>query len=194
VLEADGAADVVGIRFRPHGAFALLGVGQDQLADEIVDAGALGLGGLDASLRRAREAATAAEALAHLESVLLERLHGRRADPRLAAVVRGIEATAGTARVEEAARAAGIGRRHLERLFREQVGIGPKVLARLLRFQSAAARVLADPGAPLAAVSGDSGYFDQSHMIREFVAFAGASPDQMRRRLGGLTASMLRTD
>ena len=85
----------------------------------------------------------------------------------------------------------GTGRRHLERLFRDEVGVGPKVLARLVRFQAAAARVVGEPDAPLVAVSGDSGYFDQSHMIRDFLAFAGSSPDELRRRLGQMTAWML---
>ena len=34
-------------------------------------------------------------------------------------------------------------------------------------------------------------YFDQSHMIRDFLAFAGSSPDDLRRRLGQMTAFML---
>jgi AraC-like DNA-binding protein len=48
-----------------------------------------------------------------------------------------------------------------------------------------------EPAVPLAAVSGDSGYFDQSHMIRDFMSFAGSSPDELRRRLGQMTAWML---
>ena len=102
-----------------------------------------------------------------------------------------IERAAGDVRIEMAAAQAGTSRRHLERLFAEQVGIGPKVLARLLRFQAAAGRVVDEPAAPLASVSGDSGYFDQSHMIRDFMTFAGSSPDDLRRRLGQMTAWML---
>jgi transcriptional regulator GlxA family with amidase domain len=59
----------------------------------------------------------------------------------------------GDVRVESAAAFAGASRRHLERLFVEQIGVGPKVFARLLRFQAAAARLVAEPNVPLAAVS-----------------------------------------
>jgi len=195
VLESDGATDVVAIRFHPHGAFALLGLPQDPLVDTISDVGGLGLGWLRSAMARAREAATAEAALAELEAALLRRLDRRlRADARVAAVVGLIDGAGGDVRVSAAAAHAGTSRRHLERLFVEQVGVTPKVLARLLRFQSAAARIAARPAAPLAAVSADSGYFDQSHMIRDFLDFAGASPDQMRRRLGSLTAWMLRGD
>jgi AraC-like DNA-binding protein len=48
-----------------------------------------------------------------------------------------------------------------------------------------------EPLVPLADVSYDGGYFDQSHMIREFLAFAGKTPDQFRARLGELTRVML---
>ena len=48
-----------------------------------------------------------------------------------------------------------------------------------------------DPSARLADVSYDAGYFDQSHMIRDFLAFAGRAPEQFRARLGELTRVML---
>jgi transcriptional regulator GlxA family with amidase domain len=114
-----------------------------------------------------------------------------RRDPRVGAALAAIEQSGGDLRVETAAAQAGAGRRHLERLFREEVGVGPKVFARLVRFQAAAARVIGEPEVPLVRVSGESGYFDQSHMIRDFLAFAGSSPDELRRRLGQMTAWML---
>jgi AraC-like DNA-binding protein len=193
VLQADGDADVVGIRFRPHGAFALLECPQHLFADQIPEVEALGLRWLVAATRRAQEAQTSEAALLCLEEALLGRLHvrTRRIDPRVAAVVDVIERAAGDVRIEVAAEQAGTSRRHLERLFVEQVGLGPKVLARLVRFQAAAGRVVDEPAAPLASVSGDGGYFDQSHMIRDFMTFAGSSPDEMRRRLGQMTAWML---
>jgi methylphosphotriester-DNA--protein-cysteine methyltransferase len=193
VLEAGGDADVVGVRFRAQGAFALLESPQDLTADEIPEVDALGMRWLTEATRRARSAATPQAALRLLEEALLSRLPARRRrlDPRVAAVVCAIETAGGDLRIEEAALQAGTSRRHLERLFLEQVGLGPKTLARLLRFQAAAARVVAEPAAALASVSGDSGYFDQSHMIRDFMTFAGRSPDDLRRRLGPMTAWML---
>jgi AraC-like DNA-binding protein len=192
VLQADGAADVVGIRFHPHGAYALLGCPQHAYADVIPDVDALEMAWLTAATRRAQEADTGESALAVLEDALLRRLPIRaRRDPRVGAALDAIEHAGGDIRVETVAARAGAGRRHLERLFREEVGVGPKLFARLVRFQAAAARVVGEPDAPLVAVSGDSGYFDQSHMIRDFLAFAGSSPEEMRRRLGQMTARML---
>lgn len=196
VLQAEGAADVVGIRFRPQGAFALLGGPQHPFGDAIPEVDGLGLRWLSEATRRAEEADTAVAALAHLEAAFLRRIAGGvgAADRRLHAVLDIIDGAGGDVRVEEAAGRAGTTRRHLERLFADQVGLAPKLYARLLRFQAAAARVVAQPAAALAAVSGDAGYFDQSHMIRDFLAFSGSSPEQMRRGLGPMTAWMLRGD
>jgi AraC-like DNA-binding protein len=192
VLQAEGAADVVGIRLRPHGAFALLGCPQHVYADAIPDVEALEMPWLTEAMRRAQQAESAESAIACLEDALRRRLPVRaRRDPRVGAALALIEEAGGDVRVETVAARAGAGRRHLERLFREEVGVGPKVFARLVRFQAAAARVVGEPDVPLVAVSGDSGYFDQSHMIRDFLAFAGSSPDELRRSLGQMTAWML---
>ena len=72
VLQPDGDADVVGIRFRPHGAFALLECPQHLFADEIPDVDALGLPWLDRRPRAApRRRRRAQAALRPLEEALL---------------------------------------------------------------------------------------------------------------------------
>ncbi len=71
-------------------------------------------------------------------------------------------------------------RRHLERLFINKVGIGPKRLLRLRRFQ-AAARALGEPGrGGLAEIALETGYSDQPHLTREFREFAGITPAAYR--------------
>ena len=193
VLLPDGGAEVAAVRFRPNGAFALLGVPQDRLQDAIADAAALEIPWLRRTVRSAREASSLEAAIAQLEAGLLERLMrtGVRTDARVDAVVAAIDRASGDCRVEELVAVADTGRRNLERLFREHVGLTPKTYARVVRFTTAAARVTEDPSARFADVSSDVGYFDQSHMIRDFLAFAGRTPEQFRARLGELTRVML---
>jgi transcriptional regulator GlxA family with amidase domain len=60
--------------------------------------------------------------------------------------------------------------------FRDQIGLPPKLLARVIRFDRAV-RVLRAPGSTsLAAVAFDCGYADQAHLNRDFREFAGTSP------------------
>ena len=193
VLLPDGNAEVSAVRFRPNGAFALLGIPQDRLQDAIADAAALEIPWLRRIVCAAREASSVAAAIAQLEAGLLERLTRTavRNDARVDAVVAAIDQAGGDCRVEALVSVAGTGRRHLERLFREHVGLTPKTYARVVRFTNAATRVTEDPSARLADVSNDAGYFDQSHMIRDFLAFGGRTPEEFRGRLGELTRVML---
>jgi AraC-like DNA-binding protein len=193
VLLPDGLVEVAAVRFRPNGAFALLGVPQHYLHDAIADVAALGIPWLRRTVRMAQEASSVQAAIGCLEAGLLERVARQhvRVDARVEAVIAAIDGTAGACRIDRLAEVANRSRRHLERLFREQVGLTPKAYARVVRFSAAAARLTEAPVVPLADVSSDNGYFDQSHMIREFLAFAGRTPDQFRARLGELTRVML---
>ena len=193
VLLPDSAAEVAAVRFQPNGAFALLGVPQHRLQDAIVDTAALEIRWLRKTVRAAQEASSVEAAITQLELGLLERVDRRRlrTDHRVNAALLSIDAANGACQIEAIAAAAKTGRRQIERLFRQQVGLTPKAYARVIRFTTAAARVTADPSARLADVSIDSGYFDQSHMVRDFLSFAGRTPEQFRSRLGELTRVML---
>ncbi|MBA2306101.1 MAG: helix-turn-helix transcriptional regulator [Acidobacteria bacterium] len=83
---------------------------------------------------------------------------------------------------------ASISRRHLERRFQAAVGISPKRLARIIRFQTAL-HVLgeADPRRRGAATAAACGFADQSHFIREFRELAGCSPAEHLLRQGDMT-------
>jgi len=195
VIAPDESADVVAIRFEPFGAHALLGTPQSAMADLIVDADALG----EPWLNRATAAAEAADSADAAVSILEAALMGRLArlnrpryatDARVIAATRALVASSGRLTIDATARRAGASARHLERLFQEQIGTSPKRFARVLRFQHAASGILGG-GAPLADVSAASGYFDEAHMIRDFVTFAGTTPGQFAATLGELTRVML---
>jgi AraC-like DNA-binding protein len=68
----------------------------------------------------------------------------------------------------------GWSRRHLAVRFRDELGMPPKALARLLRFERAVKRLRA--GDDLADLALDAGYYDQAHFNRDFRAFAGTTP------------------
>jgi AraC-like DNA-binding protein len=70
----------------------------------------------------------------------------------------------------------GWSRRHLAVRFREELGMPPKALARLLRFERAVQRLRA--GDDLADLALDAGYYDQAHFNRDFRAFAGTTPTE----------------
>jgi AraC-like DNA-binding protein len=78
--------------------------------------------------------------------------------------------------VLDVTRETGLSRRRFAQLFREQVGLTPKLYCRLHRFQGVLRQI--SSGAPVdwadLAVAG--GYYDQAHLANEFRSFSGISP------------------
>lgn len=78
----------------------------------------------------------------------------------------------------------GWSRKHLTNRFREQAGLPPKVMARVLRFRRAVD--LLGRGTGLAEAAFASGYYDQAHLNREFRALSGWTPTEL---IGGSWSS-----
>lgn len=84
--------------------------------------------------------------------------------------------TGGRASVADLSAAAGVSPRQVERLFARHLGIPPKTVGRILRFQGALRSLMADPGCQLGEIAADAGYYDQAHFIRDFRLFSGGVP------------------
>jgi AraC-like DNA-binding protein len=170
-------ASVIGVHFRPGGAFPFLGLPAGELADAHVDLETL-WGRAAVELReRLCVAATPAERFRLLEEALLARLfrpliHHDAVSVALDAFGR---MDAGST-VQEVARRVGLSHRRFIQIFSAEVGITPKLFCRIQRFQRTIAMVRQIATPDWAQVAGDCGYFDQSHMIRDFLAFSGLSP------------------
>lgn len=176
-LLPQGAVATVGLRLRPGGLFPLLGLPLDELAEGPVDladvAPELAAGLAERLAERDDDRARAAELGAEVE----RRLARRAGPPRLAeCAALWIEAAGGALSVEDLARRGGATARTLQRAFATEVGLAPKLLSRILRFQRALACLRGVEPPRWAAVSATCGYADQSHLVRDFHELAGAAP------------------
>ena len=98
-----------------------------------------------------------------LERELLRRL--ARATPQDVAVlaaVRRLEAARGQARIDDLAEAVGVSRQHLTRRFSQQVGLTPKLLARILRIQALTQDLARATPTDWALIARAAGFGDQS--------------------------------
>jgi AraC-like DNA-binding protein len=89
-------------------------------------------------------------------------------------------ATQGHVRIDDLAAQCGLSLRHFERQFKALTGISPKLLARIIRFEGVIHSLL--QGTPLDDLAHDFGYTDQSHLVHDFKAFAGCTPQQFLQR------------
>jgi AraC-like DNA-binding protein len=164
-----------GIRFHPGGAYPLFRFSQGDVEDRIS-----ALDDIHPVLSRqlARAMESGSEPLQAVERILMKFLATFEEAPAVSAALDKIVGSGGQATVRTMAADAGVSRRHLERIFRERVGMGPKTFARVVRFQ----RVLNSPAKNWAAVAADAGYFDQAHLARDFQQFTGETPSAWARR------------
>ena len=172
VVEPAGKIGVKGVRFRPGGARAFLGFPQHEAADQMIPFGAIwGVAELE---EQVTEAQSDSERVASVEGFLLGRLRERWMPPAAVdAAVARIFASRGSLTVEELA---GGRPRQLGESFRQVVGISPKLLSRLVRFQEVLRRMATAEGRRWVWTALECGYYDQAHLIRDFREFAGQSP------------------
>ena len=176
LLASTGPVDMIGVRFEPWAGASVLRASLGGLTDGIVPLEDLDCG-LPADLvERVQEAPDDEQRVALLSEHLLARLSGRDDDVEaLRATVARIQATRGAVAVADLAAGLGWSRRRLERCFAREVGLSPKALCRVVRFQRIL-NGLEEPGRPsLAALALDGGYADQAHLARDFRDLAGLS-------------------
>lgn len=161
-LEPPAVRRVFGV---PAGELADTTVGLDQLLG--ADAGRLA--------ERLNDAPDGPARFAILDDLLLRRV-AAAAPPRHPDVERAwglLRGSGGTMRVEALAAALGSSRRSLATRFAEDVGVPPKLAARLIRLESVRGRL---GTAPLSRLAAEHGFADQAHMTREFRSLAGRAP------------------
>ena len=80
--------------------------------------------------------------------------------------------------VDDLTKLARIGKRSLQRIFREYVGVSPKWVIRRYRLHELVERLHAGARMDGAALAAELGYFDQAHLINDFRSMIGYSPSE----------------
>ncbi len=191
VVEQFGAIECVDLKLSPPGAYTLLGVPMDGLANDVVEL--TDVLGPDAARLTERLANTPGwpGRFAVLDEFLLARADRGPAPSReVEWAWRRLAETGGTVPIAELARDIGWSRRHLVTRFRQQVGLPPKTVARIVRFQALLRRVERIGRAEWSRFAAECGYYDQAHMNRDFREFAGTTPTGYLARLAGEVTSV----
>jgi AraC-like DNA-binding protein len=182
VTEHAGESHGLEVYFTPLGARRFFGMPMGELAHRVVELEDL-IGREAGELaERLYETPGWPARLALLEQRVAAGVMGTAPlPPELDWAWRRLHETDGAVPIAALAEELGWSRRHLAVSFREQVGLPPKAVARLLRFERAA-EVLRRPGrTDLAQLALDAGYYDQAHFNRDFREFSGTTPGEYHR-------------
>jgi AraC-like DNA-binding protein len=177
VTDSAEEASVLGVNFKLGGAFPVLGPSSSEAGG--------GHASLDdlwgASTRELQDHLCTAddplERFRILERSLRRRLGRQRPHhPAVLIALRALGCPQAGSRTREVARHVGLSERQFIRLFAAEIGVRPKLFSRVRRFQHALTFTRRQASVEWSHVSTECGYFDQSHMIRDFIAFSGVSP------------------
>jgi AraC-like DNA-binding protein len=187
LLQPSETIATMGVRFRPASAYRFLPLSLHVLSDDSVSTQDI----WGAEGRELEERVLSADCDEHrkslVESFLIRSREKSQLRPRVEVAVNEILRSRGQLRVEQLAEKVGWSRRQIEREFRSGVGVSPKVLARIIRFQNLLRLVGESELREWADVALAVGYADQPHMVREFREFSGQSPTAATAEFGDLS-------
>lgn len=99
---------------------------------------------------------------------------------RVLAITEDLYQANGAMTIDDLAKRHCIGFRSLERLFKNSVGVAPKELSKIIRFQSVLKRLKeTKPDDNFLRLAIEMGYYDQSHLTNEIKVFTGQTPSQL---------------
>jgi len=166
-----GQPRLVRVLFRPGGTLPFFAIAPADLADTQVSPP-------DRAHLRERLAARHRpdDVFDLLGRVLTAVASERTVHPAVARALAIAERAPGDLTVAGLAAGGGVGPKRLIRLFTADVGLTPKRYLRLVRFERVRAAVRGRARVDWARVAAGFGYYDQSHLIRDFHDFAGTTP------------------
>jgi AraC-like DNA-binding protein len=183
VIEAPpGPSAVLGARLHPGGAFAVLGRPLHELTGITADLEDLVHRAASELAERCAAAPTPEARLRAAAAWLERRLRAHPGlDPAVAWMTRELETRAGAVPIGRLREQTGWSKTRLTSRFREQIGVPPKTLARVLRFRRALELVHREEGV-LSEIALAAGYYDQPHFNAEFRELSGFAPTEYLAR------------
>jgi len=173
-LENTGITGSCAIKLKPAALTQLYGLNMESYLDKIVDLDTLP----NAALAELKNIVLPFQSAKHFKTKIDEYFIqlAKRADQNpLEHVLELIFNSNGMSPVSELVATAGVSERQLERLFKKYIGLSPKYYSRIIRFNYIF-ELIKSKESSWTEIVYQSGYYDQSHFIRNFKAFTGEDP------------------
>ena len=172
----NGFTKTINIRFKPGAVSLFLCENVPDLKDGLIDAGELFSNEIYELEKKANDLTEERDLISRIETFLMGRLSLNKKALQTMEIVKLMYGNPVCTRIEEIKKVTGLSYKQLERRFRSYVGLHPKLLMKIVKFNYATKIISEVPGAPFTEVAHRSGYFDQSHFIKDFKYFSGQLP------------------
>jgi AraC-like DNA-binding protein len=189
ILQSSGRwIGCIGVEFRPHGAFPIFGIPMDETANLVGNADIVGGRWARHVQEELNELRNADERVRLIQRELIHLLRKTQGTAWLrrqqagnmlvAHCVEALELAHGRVSVRELEQRTGYSRRYLDLLFKQHVGLPPKVLAAILRFRKFYRGWAEGRAFDLVKDELYEHYYDQSHFTKEFKRMTGRTPHE----------------
>ena len=180
----DGLFRTLGVCFEPSALSAVFGLNAAELTDTCLDLALLTAPRASSLAEQLAASPAGPDYLRPLTTFLRSSAgqHASRVDSRVHQSLAQLVGSGGRASLLALQEETGLSERSLQRKFKHSVGISMQLFARICRFQASLSQLRTQQYAKLSDLAFEQDYADQSHHIRAFRDFAGASPQQMRQR------------
>lgn len=182
IIGAAKGGEMVGAHFKPGGAYPFFDMPMQEVASQVIPVDLLWGANVLALRDRLKNTAAGSDKLAVFERYLSRRYLGNEARDRLIAAALRFPVIGGDFRARDLAEWLGVSQRRLLRRYHLQVGLTPKKVHRIARFQRVIGASMASRQNNWSALAADCGYYDQSHLIRDFHLLGGMTPTDFERR------------
>jgi AraC-like DNA-binding protein len=182
LVDCGGRAFCLQVNFTPIGARRFFGLPMHELTRRVVPLGDIVGGDADRLADRLFQAPDWDARFGIVEEAIVARASvSPLEDAGVAWAWNRIARHGGQCSIGGLARELDCSRKHLAARFRDQIGLPPKSIAGIVRFNRALRLIGGVPQPDLAQIAAEAGYFDQSHFNRDFLALSGITPGEFLR-------------
>ncbi len=179
-LSGEEQVRILSVVFKPWGARAFFRFPLNEVAGKHATAEELSDGPFRELEKYVTSQPDEAKCVCMIEAFLLRRFQGGKpyTYQRMTEAVRLIDRTGGEVSLTDLAEVTCLSQKQFQRVFTDQIGIRPKEFLRTVRFQYTLSRMNVPMEVDFTRLACECGYYDQSHLIREFRQFSGYTPKE----------------
>lgn len=177
-LQNTGNIRMIGIRFYPWGIRPFIDYTANEITDKLLEPDAVFGSRIKSLSEQVLNISCPEKAIEVIERFFVRQLYRcGKEDLMIANAAFRILSSGGKIEINSLLASCNVSLRRLEQRFNESIGVSPRFFTKLVRFQYALRQLNKQKEkSSLTEIAYESGYFDQSHFIRDFRFFSDTTP------------------